>query len=296
MNKAVGLMLSILIFSPLADKLLYAIPLSPVGGGFLDLREGEGGYYYANDDKGLFEQALKNDMTIEFWVYLTRPTKAGEWWNLIAKPLNLNIQSVWAPMYGIIAEYQQSADGSEYMNIMDCGYRGCGLIISFSPNSFKPRWLHIAWQGKLSKDGARIVINKRKFVNGKSTGAGSSSTRTSIVDMKLPLYVGGLPPESLMPIWREDSCPLEKAQTFDGLIDELRISNTWRYVREEPKIRTRFNPDKWTVALWHFDEGEGAMSYADASGNGHTLLAGGSLTVLRKEKLPICWGRLKKND
>lgn len=275
-----SILLLILILGTIAVKQLYAVSPSPAGGGFLDLRGVNGGYYYVKDEKRLLGSALEDGMTIEFWVYLTRPAKEGEWWNLVSKPFNLK---PWIIMYGIIAEDFPSGDK---MWIRGGYYGGGSGIISFSPTSFKPQWLHIAWQGKIGKEPGdeEGILLSQDFVNGKFK-SNSSGDSVAFLDNNFPLYIGGL--------------PLKSVQTFDGLIDEVRISNICRYAtlgQEEPKVRTRLKSDKWTVALWHFDEGARATSYADSSGNGYTLLAGGSLAVSLKEKLSICWGRLKKAE
>jgi len=54
---------------------------------------------------------------------------------------------------------------------------------------------------------------------------------------------------------------------FDGTIDEVRISDTPRHTKDFTP-RQRFEPDEHTLALYHFDEGEGDM-LKDSSGNGH---------------------------
>jgi len=67
---------------------------------------------------------------------------------------------------------------------------------------------------------------------------------------------------------------------FDGLIDEVRISDVPRYTGAQ------FNPptgpflvDGSTVALWHFDEGEGQTA-ADATGTHHGTLGASQATEL----------------
>ena len=54
---------------------------------------------------------------------------------------------------------------------------------------------------------------------------------------------------------------------FEGEIDEVRISNVARYAKDfTPK--GRFEPDADTLALYHFDEGQGEV-LKDSSGNNH---------------------------
>ena len=59
----------------------------------------------------------------------------------------------------------------------------------------------------------------------------------------------------------------KEANHFHGIIDEVRISNTARYT-EDFTPQGRFEPDKYTMALYHFDEGSGDVLH-DASGNGY---------------------------
>jgi hypothetical protein len=54
---------------------------------------------------------------------------------------------------------------------------------------------------------------------------------------------------------------------FSGMIDEVRISKTIRYRTNFTPVK-RFMPDKYTLALYHCDEGRGER-LIDSSGNGH---------------------------
>lgn len=54
---------------------------------------------------------------------------------------------------------------------------------------------------------------------------------------------------------------------FDGIIDEVRISNVARYSEDFTPAK-RFENDEHTLALYHFDEGSGDV-LKDSSGNGH---------------------------
>jgi hypothetical protein len=54
---------------------------------------------------------------------------------------------------------------------------------------------------------------------------------------------------------------------FQGRIDELRVSNSARYTANFTPT-ARFEPDNDTLALYHFDEGQGD-ALTDSSGNGH---------------------------
>ncbi len=67
-------------------------------------------------------------------------------------------------------------------------------------------------------------------------------------------------------------------QAFRGLIDEVRISNVARY-SESYKPQKRLAPDEQTLALFHFDEGEGER-LIDSSGNSHHGVIHGATWVL----------------
>ncbi|RKY03714.1 hypothetical protein DRP77_05560 [Candidatus Poribacteria bacterium] len=78
-----------------------------------------------------------------------------------------------------------------------------------------------------------------------------------IFDSDLPLFVGGLPAgaEAFIHLGMKNlDGVMSEVSTFDGLIDELRISNVENPERKMP-IKKRLRPDEHTVALWHFDEG-----------------------------------------
>ncbi|MCA9122000.1 MAG: hypothetical protein H6822_11995 [Planctomycetaceae bacterium] len=71
------------------------------------------------------------------------------------------------------------------------------------------------------------------------------------------------------PYERLGADPPEKgvAWHFCGQIDEVRVSTGARY-HEDFKPEKRFDPDDETLALYHFDEGEGGQ-LTDSSGHGH---------------------------
>lgn len=62
--------------------------------------------------------------------------------------------------------------------------------------------------------------------------------------------------------------------------DEVHVSKGIRYAVNFTPPKQPFVPDAQTVALWHFDEAEGATQFADASGHGHDLASvNGAQTV-----------------
>ena len=55
---------------------------------------------------------------------------------------------------------------------------------------------------------------------------------------------------------------------FDGIIDEVRISDIDRYLVQGGNL---FEPDEYTEALWHFNEATGTYTAYDATGNGYDM-------------------------
>jgi PKD repeat protein len=68
------------------------------------------------------------------------------------------------------------------------------------------------------------------------------------------------------------------AEYFNGLLDEVRISNVVRYTSTFTPQTTAFATDANTVALYHLDEGTG-QTLADASGNGRNGVLGTTSAV-----------------
>jgi hypothetical protein len=293
-----GVITFILFFSLLPfHSMAGETPRSPVGGGTLDLRGGKQGYYYTEDRDDCFDnEFLKNGMTIEFWFCLARCTERGEWWNLVAKPSLYQIRiehyySIWI----IQPQNLKIEDEGVWLRRVTQGGSSARTIWEIVPGKdYEPMWHHVVLQGRAAGNSFSGIV----FIDGVSTGPFRSSSSSFISDNDRSLYVGGLPSEFWAFVRNGENHIRSNVTTFDGLIDELRISNVERYEQKGPggniRIKERFQPDEHTVALWHFDEGPGALRYEDASGNGHTLFAAGQLEVIQKRKTPILWGAIKE--
>jgi len=74
----------------------------------------------------------------------------------------------------------------------------------------------------------------------------------------------------------------EATDFFEGIIDEVRISNIARYTKDFTPAK-RFERDNNTLALYHFDEGKGDV-LKDSSGNGHHgTISGAKWVKVHKE-------------
>jgi serine/threonine protein kinase len=109
-------------------------------------------------------------------------------------------------------------------------------------------------------DGSSIGL----YVNGRQQGLiAQESVGTNVFNA--PLMIGTTPQS------REDLA--SGKECFTGLIDEVRFSSVARYDKDF-KPPQRLEPDEQTIALYHFDEGEGGVA-RDASGHGrHGTLVG----------------------
>ena len=107
--------------------------------------------------------------------------------------------------------------------------------------------------------------------------------------------VGGYPEDLLLP-----------KTYFHGEIDAIRFSDIARYDLP-PEVGTspfepphRFSSDKHTLALWDFNDKEGADRFKDTSGNGYTLIGmNGAATSSAlavnpaNTSLTTTWGQIK---
>ncbi len=91
------------------------------------------------------------------------------------------------------------------------------------------------------------------------------------VDGVVQSFADGVPatgPSSVLRIGCDD-----KAHSFSGLLDEVRISSIVRYEDDFEAPTARFEPDVSTLLLYHFDEGQGELA-ADAAQGLSAAVAG----------------------
>ncbi|MEN8191299.1 MAG: lamin tail domain-containing protein [Bacteroidota bacterium] len=67
-------------------------------------------------------------------------------------------------------------------------------------------------------------------------------------------------------------------ETFRGTIDEVRVSMNVRYTEDFSPQSAPYQPDAYTLALWHFDDGTGLVA-TDATGNGFDGILGDTLVA-----------------
>jgi serine/threonine protein kinase/formylglycine-generating enzyme required for sulfatase activity len=141
-----------------------------------------------------------------------------------------------------------------------------GMDIAISPQS---GWIFSRsngktweWYGRIPAERnlqkhLAVVIDKeqaRFYVDGKLAHRGATPVKY-IGASSIPFSIGAYMPENTA------------SSFFSGLIDEVRISKSARYSDNFPPP-ARHDADEQTLALYHFDEGQGDV-LVDSSGNNH---------------------------
>jgi formylglycine-generating enzyme required for sulfatase activity/serine/threonine protein kinase len=146
------------------------------------------------------------------------------------------------------------------------GEPGCSLFQEsnkWSCARFESDGQHITGRAKLESD-SRVHLaatwhdgSMTLFVDGRKAGDQKQSHMNHVPDRIQGLYLGG----------QLDRAQQSPAFIWAGTLEEVRVSNIVRYDADFTPVN-RHQTDKNTLALYHFDEGQGDV-LNDASGNGH---------------------------
>ncbi len=142
----------------------------------------------------------------------------------------------------------------------------------------------------------------------------SRINRLNFVAASVPLgetfrdfFVGGYAKDMIIV---KDGELLSRRTYFHGAIDAIRFSNIARYDLPAERATKPFDPprrfvsDEHTLALWDFNDKEGADRFEDTSGNGKTLVGMngatvidggnvGNLEIRPDNSLTTTWGQVK---
>jgi hypothetical protein len=257
--------------------------VSPAGGGWFELN-GIDSFAVCWDD-GSLDKDLQN-FTIETWIYPKRKPKRYEWWTIAAKPesyelafigLNDGLHSQSVKDFGILFRVYSSEPGFSTKLVAQKGQKGFPADFRFN------EWHHVAaiYYGGVN----RLEI----YIDGIHVSTGLSGIAPGPPDTPSAFYVGGAnaregefffgcKPESFF---------------FDGCIDELGIWKKARKISADAEAGF-LDADRFTQALWHFDEPKGATAFQDASDNGNTLFGrGGAFGLSSIGALASTWANVK---
>ncbi|RKU18127.1 hypothetical protein C6500_13995 [Candidatus Poribacteria bacterium] len=236
-------------------------PRSPAGGGMLRLDET---HDFVATVEAWFPNRQFKGLTAEAWVYFEELPVHGTFWSIIGQQGRFNLV-----IHGNIG------------SLGAWGYaegRARALTIGVFPLPEK-EWIHVT---AIYNAGARTGFN------GKGREWCSSGGR--LIKSNKPLRIGGIIPQD-----KNRSHFIGDNVKFQGYIDEVRISKVVRYVGPEWDVPNgKFQVDRHTISLWHFDEAPGANLFKDATLYGYDLWRSGVLAVEAQGKLTTTWGKLKQ--
>jgi hypothetical protein len=205
------------------------------------------------DAPSLFPFVL-NAGTIEMWFkpdsLFTATSHAPDYTYLFSKNLSGNVQ-------GDVGIGWKRDDGD-----IQCFIQDGTITQDVYPliKAWEPRWYHIAYVWD-TNDSMRVFIDGVQSADIEPNSAG---------ELCLPVYGG-----TQQIVIGSGSVDLldQRYETFRGSIDEVRISAISRYKSNFKVPTAPYEPDAYTVALWHFDEGSGKNT-TDATGNGFNGVLG----------------------
>ena len=279
---------------------------SPAGGNYFDL---SGGYYLARDNPSL-DALLRDEWTVEFWIYLRGIPSPPPDSELHGAPMRAAVSVIFEKPGSYVvylASYYEKLKGEKYwlVNLSFLNYiEKEGVPFKFFGITYFPdadpkvaqtpvigpgKWHYIV----LQQEGKRSLIG----IDGKWSREGEEKGKwgkLDILNSDRPFYLGGRSPDEpfVEPLWIRVVLP--RIVPLDGAIDELRISNVARYHGIPPIPEGNFKRDLHTMALWHFDEPIGSLRYEDSSGRGNTLISSRFFPVNLKGKAALTWGRIKQ--
>jgi hypothetical protein len=233
---------------------------SPAGGGYLKLKDDA--FAFVSDTDAL---QIEDEFTIEVWIYADALPQPGETWFIAGKPGSYQLMLFSMNLENI---------NLSFLSFEVYGPNGA-FWLETTPvdDDICVRWMHIVG---IYKDGIIWLA-----IDGNLLGPMEATKR--ILQSDAPFSVGHAEVEG----WQ--------LSHFNGMIDELRISNKVRYGLDFKPPFHPFKVDRDTMALWHFDEVEGAKSCRDASGNGHTLIVRNAFFHINPlRELHTTWGELKE--
>ena len=167
-------------------------------------------------------------------------------------------------------------------------------IIGVDVSIEKDQWNYVAI---IYKDSTFHLVYNDQIVHGRRFG------RMNVVDVDIEIpegfrdfFVGGYAKDRIIVGVRKTR--------FHGEIDAIRFSNVARYDLIEPfEPPHRFFSDEHTLALWDFNEEDGATRFEDTSGNGYTLIGmnGAAIGVAlavnpANTSLTTTWGQIKSES
>ena len=291
-----------LLFSALLLLGLLAIPVfsfEPSGG--VLMLDGEDDYAILRlAEHGYIIPRNTDAFTVEVWFYPKTEPKKKE------RNLVLGQQAV----IGLIAE-----DKCELNKDQVCSYgftflegKGIRTVIGIEVPIEKDQWNYMA---VIFKDGSFfLAYNDEILRTSRINRVNFVAAELRVPEQFRDFFVGSYAEDWVI---FEDGELLSRSTHFQGAIDAIRFSNIARHdlpiahgfwLFDPPH---RFVSDEHTLALWDFNDKEGADRFEDTSGNGKTLVGMNGATVIDGEgvdnleirpdnALTTTWGQIKSES
>ena len=147
------------------------------------------------------------------------------------------------------------------------------VVVNIDTIIKKDQWNYLAVIFK--DDTFHLAYNNQAVTGGKLDFLNFMAAELTIPEEFRDFFVGGYAEDRL--IMQEGQLSVRSTH-FHGLIDAIRFSNIARYDLPRKRGTSRFDPpprfvsDVHTLALWDFNDKEGANRFEDTSGNGRTLI------------------------
>ena len=234
-----------------------------------------------------------DEFTVEVWFYPKAKPEPGKSNIILSQQVRFGLQVDNKCRGRIVEKDEVCSYGSAYLEGAAAhGVRGFDVTIkkdqwNYMAIIFTDSTLYLAYNDQIFKGAKRDFMN---FVAGDLPG---------FPEWFKHFCVGGFAKKELV----------QHIPYFHGEIDAIRFSDIARYdlpaeVGTSPfEPPHRFVADKHTLALWNFNDKEGADRFEDASGNGYTLLGmngattGGALAVNpANTSITTTWGQIKSES
>jgi len=203
-------------------------------------------------------------LTVEAWVYFEELPTPETFWSIIGQEGRFNL---------II----HGNDGS--LGAWGYAEGAAGSLTTGGFDLLKKEWMHVT---AIYDAGAGMGLN--------GEGGNWCCPRGHLIKSNKPLRIGGIIPQD-----KNRSHFVGENVKLRGYIDEVRISKVVRYVGPKWDVPNgKFEVDRHTISLWHFDEAPGANLFKDATLYGYDLWRSGVLAVETHGKLTTTWGELKR--
>ena len=244
-----------------------------------------------------------DEFTVEVWFYpKSRPEPIEK--NILLSQqvaIGLKLQGN-GQCRATLKKDQVCAYGSAYLEGVARGVRNLHVVIK------KDQWNYLAI---LFKDSTIYLAYNDQIVRGQKLDIMNVvAAELRVREEFKSFFVGGYAEDGLI---IKDGQVLARETYFQGEIDAIRFSNIARYDLPldmgispfEPAHR--FSSDAHTLALWDFNDKEGADRFEDTSGNGKTLIGMngaavvggggvGNLEIRPDNSVTTTWGQVKSES